>query len=136
VFLSHQTGNAYLDGAASIVIGLILAAASLLLAYESKGLLVGESADLDTVRNIRKLVESDPVVERVQTPLTMHLGPNDVLLNLEIQFRSGISEKEIAAAINRLEEALRTRNPEIRRIFIEARHFRRTAERNDHVEMH
>jgi divalent metal cation (Fe/Co/Zn/Cd) transporter len=53
-------------------------------------------------------------------PLTMHLGPHDVLLNLEIKFREELSAAEIGAAVDRIEQNLRRRDPDIKRIFIEA----------------
>ena len=120
VLLGHTFENPYLDGAASIVIGLILGVVAVLLAIESRGLLVGEAADPETVASIRALASAEPAVERIDPPLTMHLGPRDVLLNLDIQFRRGIDSGEVEAAVDRLEKAIRARHPEIRRIFIEA----------------
>ena len=120
VFLSHRLHNPYFDGAASIGIGLILAAVALLLAYESKGLLVGESTDPDIVRHIHDLACADPAVDAVQTPLTMHFGPEHVLLNMDIQFRPELSAHEVENAIDRLEKTIRTAHPRIKRIYIEA----------------
>jgi cation diffusion facilitator family transporter len=120
VYLGHQLENPYLDGTASIVIGGILAGVAVLLAYESKGLLVGESADAATLASIRAVTEADPAVERIMPPLTMHLGPHEILLNLEIKFHEGLSAAEIGAAVERLERSIRRRDPDIKRIFIEA----------------
>src|SRR5699024_10683680 len=74
IFFSDLWDNPYFDGAASIIIGVILAAVASLLAYETRGLLIGESADPRIVASIRRLVEQDPAVERARQPLTMHLG--------------------------------------------------------------
>jgi cation diffusion facilitator family transporter len=120
VYLGQRLHNPYLDGAASIVIGVILGAVAVVLARESKGLLVGESADPEVLASIRALAEADPAVERVGPPLTMHLGPHEVLLNLDIQFRKGLSAAEVEAAVDRLEKAIRAKHPEVKRIFIEA----------------
>lgn len=120
VYLGHQLNNPYLDGSASIIIGAILAVTALLLAYESKGLLVGESANPKIVAGIRSLSEADPAVHRITRALTMQLGPAEILLTMEIQFRAGLSAEQIQAAIDRLEKAIRTRFPDIRRIFIES----------------
>jgi hypothetical protein len=65
VFLAHVFDNPYFDGAASIVIGIILALVAVLRAYETEGLLVGEGADPETIKNIRRQAESDPCVQRV-----------------------------------------------------------------------
>jgi cation diffusion facilitator family transporter len=120
VYLGHRFHDPYLDGAASVVIGVILGVVAVVLAHESKGLLVGESADPEVVQSIRALAEADPAVERIGPPLTMHLGPHEVLLNLDIQFRKGLSATEVEAAVDRLEKAIRARHPEVKRIFIEA----------------
>ena len=118
---SYGLGNPALDGLASIAIGIILAAVAVLLAYENKGLLVGESADTQAVASIRALAEADPAVESVKPPLTMHLGPHEILLNLEIIFRKGLSAPAVVAAVDHLEAAIRSRHPDVKRIFIEAR---------------
>jgi cation diffusion facilitator family transporter len=120
VWLGHWLENPYLDGAASILIGLILAAVASVLAYESRGLLLGESANTETVESIRALVQADHDVENLRRPLTMHFGPDQVLLNLDVQFRKGLTLGEIEGAIDRLEEAIRRKHPEIKRIFLEA----------------
>lgn len=127
VFLGHRLANPALDGVASLVIGVILAGVAVLLAWESKGLLVGESADLETVRSIRRLVEADPAVAGAGPPLTMHLGPDQVLLTLEVEFRPSVPPGQVPAAIQRLEQAIRTQHPAVRRIFIEATGIRRQA---------
>ncbi len=129
VYLGHRFNNPYLDGVASIVIGVILAIVAVLLAYESKGLLVGEGADKETISSICEIAKSDPAVQRAMPPLTMHFGPQEVLLNLDIKFRPGLSAGEIEAAVDRLEGAIRKKHPEVKRIFIEAESI--TASRRD-----
>jgi divalent metal cation (Fe/Co/Zn/Cd) transporter len=81
---------------------------------------VGESADVEVVAHIRAVTETDPAVERMMPPLTMHLAPHKILLNLEITCREERSAAEIGAAVDRLEKNLRSRNPDIQRICIEA----------------
>jgi cation diffusion facilitator family transporter len=120
VLLGHRLHNPYLDGTASIIIGLILTAVAGFLAYESRDLLVGESADAEVVQSIRKLAEADPAVVGVARPLTMHFGPDQVLLNLDIEFRPNLSASEVTEAVDRLETTIRKEQPSIKRIFIEA----------------
>ena len=127
VFLSHQFRIPELDGAASILIGIILSAVAVLLAYESRKLLLGESADEQVVADIRKLVKGDPAVEAVEYPLTMHFSPDNVLLNLNVQFKRGLKAAELASAIDRMEKSIQKRHPEIKQIFIEAESFIRTS---------
>lgn len=129
IFFSQRLNNPYLDGVAAIIIGVILGVVAVLLAYESKGLLVGEGARKETIESICKLTGADPAVERVMPPLTMHFGPQEVLLNLDIKFRNGLSAEEIEAAVDRMEAVIRKHHPEIKRIFIEAESI--TATRRD-----
>lgn len=121
VFLGHQLHNPALDGMASIVIGLILAGVAILLVIESKGLLVGEGADPKTVADIHRLAHAEPTIEQVLRALTMHFGPHEVLLALDVRFRPGLSAQEIEQAVERLEAVIKTVHPDITNIFIEAR---------------
>ncbi len=120
VYLGQQLGNPLFDSVASIVIGLILAAVAVLLAYESKGLLIGEGADSDLVANIRRITEADATVAKVLRVLTMYIGPEQMLLTLDVQFHPGLATVDLEAAIDRLEATIRLHHPEITRIFIEA----------------
>jgi len=119
VFLSHQLDAPVLDGTASIVIGCILVVAALWLAYESRSLLVGEAADPEMVADIRRLILADDAVTDVGPVLTMHLGPDDVLLNIEAAFSPGMGAEEIHDAVHRIEQRINGPYPEVSRIFIE-----------------
>lgn len=121
IWLSQATGIHRFDGAASLIIGLLLCTVAIILAIESKNLLVGESAPEETVRAIRKTVENDPDVEAIRNLLTMQLGPSELLANLDVQFRSSLDFKNISEAIKRLEAAIRREHPQVKKIFIEAR---------------
>jgi cation diffusion facilitator family transporter len=119
VLLSHQLNAPVLDGAASIVIGCILVVAALWLAYESRSLLVGEAADPQLVADIRRIVLEDPEVTGLGVVLTMHLGPDDVLLNIEVKFTPGMTAEAIHETVHRIEERISVPYPEVNRIFIE-----------------
>jgi cation diffusion facilitator family transporter len=120
VFLAHLLDVPHFDGAASVIIGIILAVVAVLLAYESKGLLVGEAVDPETLKSIRHLAESDPRVEAVKTALTMHFGPHTILLAMDLQFRKDLSAAEVEESVDRLEEAIREHHRDIKHIFIES----------------
>lgn len=120
IFFAHLLGVPALDGIASIVIGLILAFVAIFLAYESKGLLIGEGADPRTLASIRTITAADPAIARVVRALTMHFGPREVLLTLEIEFRRGLSAAEATGAVDRVDKTIRAEHPEIRHVFIEA----------------
>ncbi|MGH7826620.1 MAG: cation diffusion facilitator family transporter, partial [Candidatus Binatia bacterium] len=121
IYLAHQFENPYFDGAASIVIGLILAIVAFLIGYESKGLLVGEGADPKTLQSIKALAEADAAIRAVERPLTMHFGPHTVLLTMHVQFRNGLSGTERESAVERLEKAIHRKHEEIKHVFIEAK---------------
>lgn len=121
IFLGHQLNNPYLDGVASIVIGVILAVVAALLAFESKGLLIGEGVDPAVLASIRSIAGADPAVEEVRKSLTMHFSPSDVLLTLDIRFKKDLTAEEIATGVERLEKKIRDQHPEIQHIFIEAK---------------
>ncbi|MHC5722831.1 MAG: cation diffusion facilitator family transporter [Nostoc sp.] len=123
IFLGHLFNNVYLDGIASIIIGIILAIVAVVLATESKGLLVGESAAPKTIANIRSLSKTEPGVKEVIRILTMQLAPQEVLLNLEIQFAPNLTGEEIALTVESLEIKIRYQHPEIKQIFIEAKYL-------------
>ena len=114
-----------LDGAASILIGLVLAGVAALLAYETKGLLIGEAADPEVVAKVRRIVGAEHGVDRINEVLTMHMGPRDVLLNLSLDFRSALTSDQVEDEVARLEHQIKAAFPEITRIFIEAEARRR-----------
>ena len=128
IFLGHQLNNPYLDGAASITIGVILGAVAGFLAYESKGLLIGEGVSPQTLESIRAIAITDPAVAEIRNALTMHFGPQDVLLTLDIRFEKELTAAEIAAAIEELEKKIQVRHPEIKHVFIEAKSLTEAAQ--------
>jgi cation diffusion facilitator family transporter len=113
-----------LDGVASIGIALILAATAVLLAYECKSLLIGEAVLPEVRRGIEAIVAGQPGILRVNEHRSVHLGPEDVLLNLSVDFASYLSADQVEAAIAEMERAIKGRYPEIRRVFIEAQSWR------------
>lgn len=120
IFFGHLLRLAYLDGVASILIGLTLAAVAVVLAMESKGLLIGEGMNKATLEAIRRLAETDRAVVQVGGPLTMYFGPQSILLALDVQFQAGLSAGEVTAAVDRMEKSIGSAYPNIHRIFIEA----------------
>jgi cation diffusion facilitator family transporter len=123
IFLGQLFHNPYFDGAASIVIGMILALVAVFLAYETKGLLIGEGVNPETLDSLRAIAGADPAVQEVRKSLTMHFGPHEVLLTLDILFRRELTAEEVATAVNRVEANIRAEHPEIKHIFIEAKAF-------------
>ncbi len=127
-FLGIALGQALqlpvLDGAASILIGVILAVTAAVLAYESKALLIGEAAHPTVVAGIEKIIAEEPGIQRLNELLTLHFGPEDVLLNLSVDFADQISAARLEASISAMERRIKSAYPEITRVFIEAQSWR------------
>ena len=121
--LAQVTDQPWLDGAASVVIGLILTAVAAMLSYECKGLLVGESASGPVIRDIRALLGGYPNKLSVNELLTMHMGPEDVLVTMSLDFAGDLSSDEVESLVNELEQKIKSAPPEIPRVFIEAQSF-------------
>ncbi len=120
IWLSQVTGNAVFDGIASIVIGLILGGTAIWLAVETKGLLIGERANTETIEGIRQIAESFEDVENVNELLTMHMGPDFILVNISIRFKRGQLTREIEVSIQELDAAIKVAHPTVKRVFVEA----------------
>ncbi|NLX48832.1 MAG: cation diffusion facilitator family transporter [Methanospirillum sp.] len=120
IFLGHLFDNAYLDGAASIAIGLLLMSVAWVLASRTMGLLVGEGVTPAELADIRRHVEADPMVARAGDILTMYMGPQDLLVNMGVCFTAGTTAEEMHGAIRRIEADLQAAYPEINRVYIEA----------------
>ena len=120
IALAQYTGNPVFDGVASIIIGMILGGTAVWLAMETKSLLIGEGADREVVQSIRKIVESFDEVEKVNELLTMHMGPDFILVNISIRFRRGQLTREIEKVIQEIDTAIKQAHPLVKRIFVEA----------------
>jgi cation diffusion facilitator family transporter len=120
IFLSQQLQLAYLDGAASVAIGLLLCGVAVLMVRESKGLLIGEGLDPQSLKGIRELVEGDPAVESVRHLHSMYLGPHEVLLTIELHFDSTLSVGEMRKGIGRLKQSIQTQHPDVKQVFFGA----------------
>ena len=120
IALSHHFVMPELDGAASLVIGVLLAGVAILLIRESHGLLIGEGIRPETARAIRSLALAQPKVRDVGRVLSMYIGPDDVLVTMDLDFADGTAATEAGAAIAAGERQVRERFPMIKRLFIEA----------------
>jgi cation diffusion facilitator family transporter len=124
VLLSDLLDMPRLDGTASVIIGLILVSSAIWLAAESRSLLVGEVADPEIVSALRDAALCDPAVMDLGEVLTMHLGPDQVLLNIEVTFKSGITVEEVDAAVRRIENRIQLPYPQVTHVFVEVRNTR------------
>ena len=120
IYLSELTGILLFDGIASVIIGLILAIIAIWLAVETKGLLIGESADPLIVKGIKSLADEYDEVEHINEVLTMHMGPEYVLANLSIDFDDNIKAGKMEQIIKEMDARIKLKWPVIKRIFVEA----------------
>jgi cation diffusion facilitator family transporter len=120
VLFGHLLHNPYFDGAASIAIGVLLMSVAFLLAFETKELLLGEGLNKKDIAAMRLQVESDPAVESGAEILTMYMGPHDLLVNLAVCFKPGLSADGIHEAIHRIQDGIQKAYPEAVRVYIEA----------------
>ena len=118
--LGYYLQEPRIDGAASVLIGFVLIGVAVALVRETKGLLIGEAADPALQQAVRTLVLADPAIDDLAPPLTMHFGPADILLVLNVRFRPDLTTPEVEATTNRLEAAIRAAHPDVKRIYVEA----------------
>ncbi|MBD2767156.1 cation diffusion facilitator family transporter [Hymenobacter sp. BT664] len=121
VYFGHLLNNPYLDGAASIGIGTLLVGVAVFLIYKTKGLLIGVGVEEEVLLDLQRIVQAHPSVQHMRAPLTMYLGPADVILALDIEFANHLSANEVEQAVDELQNAIRARHPQFKRIFIEAK---------------
>ena len=118
--LSEYLNLPVLDAVASIIISIILAVTAGLLAFECKGLLTGEGASEQVITGINQIIDDCPGIKHVNEVLTLHLGAQDVLLTISLDFEDNLSSGDVEEAISALESRIKGMFPEIRRVFIEA----------------
>jgi len=117
--LTQVTGNLYFDGIASIIIGFILAGTALWLAFETKSLLIGESANIHVVNGIKKIIRAYEKIEHVNEVLTVHMGPEFILVNISVEFRDEATATEIEDTVSQLDTEIKNEYENVKRIFIE-----------------
>lgn len=109
-----------LDGAASVVISLLLAGVATVLAWQARSLLIGEGIHPETARTIRDIALKQPTLRDVGRVLSMYVGPEDVLVTMDLDFDEGTPAAEAALAIREVVGQVRMRFPMIKRLFIES----------------
>ena len=123
IFLSQTLDNPYFDGGASVLIGVLLLAVSAFLARESKGLLLGESADEEVISSVESLLEQNENVEKWNVPNTMHFGPNSILMAIEIDLKDTLDLPASQAVVASIRKEIKAVQPKITRVFIHSRDF-------------
>ena len=119
VTTAHVTGDPLYDAIGTLTIGVLLTCIAVFLAIEMKSLLMGETAAPKVQETIRTCVEGDPEVVRLIHQRTQHLGPEELLVAAKVAFVEGLGVPELAAAVNRVETAVRAAVPSARIMYIE-----------------
>jgi len=120
IALGQWTGLHIFDGIASIIIGLILGVTAAWLAYETKGLLIGESADPEIVQGISNIASGHDAIEGLNDVLTMHMGPSYILLTISVNFKNSLEVGAIEEDISVLTDQIKDKYPLVKRVFVEA----------------
>lgn len=120
ILLTQITGILWFDGLASIIIGLILATIAIWLAIETKGLLIGESANSEVNQEIHAIAASYSGIDHVNEVLTLHMGPGFILVNISIDFVDHVSAAEVEQTIAAIDREIKAKNRLVKRVFIEA----------------
>jgi len=118
VALSQLSGDPVFDGAASIVIGIILGLTALLLAIESKALLIGESADPELIRSIRAATARKRGVVGVGHVLTVHSAPDQITVIMSADFEDDIRAGDVERIIAEVEAEVEAYWPDVKRLYI------------------
>lgn len=119
IFLSQQLQNPYLDGASSVIIGIILLSVATFLARESKSLLLGESASPKVLNSVEKILAKNIDVKEWALPQTMHFGPNSILLIVQVDFNEKLELLQVEKTIESLRLEIKHKEPSVTQVFIQ-----------------
>jgi cation diffusion facilitator family transporter len=115
----NSRGLLVADGISSLLIGLLLGALAVFLIYETRDLLIGEAVEKEITQAIQSLAEEDESIVRVGDPQTMHFGPENVLVTMDVSFDRDRSAGEVADAVDRIQRAIREKFPAVKHIYID-----------------
>ena len=134
ITLSHAFNNPYIDGIASVLISLLLMAVASVLLIETKKLLVGEGLNKPETRRIIEIVEANPHVVDCGRVLTMYMGPHQLLVTIDANFKLTSSAHDILVAVDNIEAGIRKEFPDATRVFIEVESLRNVREQAQEFE--
>jgi cation diffusion facilitator family transporter len=117
-YLSIRLDLPILDGVASILIGLVLAVTAAFLARETKGLLIGESADPAIVQSLLRIAREMDGVAHANGILTVHLAPSQIAVALSLEFADELQTPAIEVKVKELEQRLRDLHPAVIAVFV------------------
>jgi len=119
ILVVYRTGDFAVDGVAASVVGVLLIVTGLVLAAESRELLVGKSISPEDARAVLAVIERNPHVRRVRTFQSMMLGPDDVLIALRVNLQDGLNTDQVETTIDAISLAVKAAFPVVRHLVIE-----------------
>jgi cation diffusion facilitator family transporter len=117
-FASSSLGMPVMDGVASILIGVVLVATSMLLARESKSLLIGERADRGLTDAIMRIAGAEPGVESANGVITTQMAPDQIVAALSVDFANSVSARDVENVIVDIERKVRAERPDVVTLFV------------------
>ncbi len=119
IFLGHTLGLPWLDGVASIAIGLVIAAVAVVMLIETHGLLIGEPARSELMTSVRERAAREPGVERVAGSSSLHIGPEEIVVVLDLVFAADAGAVDVMRGAAAIREDLRREHPDVSRVLFE-----------------
>ena len=123
LFICQLTGDQVWDGIASISIGLVLLLTSVLLAVESKKLLISESAEQELEDQIRDIILGHEKIGRVNEIVTLHMGSEFIVAAISVDFSSQFNSDGIEKIVAKINTQIKKADSRVRRGFVEAESF-------------
>lgn len=120
IWLGHYFHLPWLDGAASVVIGLILGLTAWFLAVETKDLLIGEAASPECVAGIERVAAATPGVKKVNEVLTLHMGPESIVVNVSLDFKDDLSAEQVEELSTGIDRQIKADWPLVKHVFAKA----------------
>jgi len=124
VGLAYYFNNPLLDALATVGIGIILAIVSAFLAVECKSLLIGEAASDEVVDGITEIASEIPGVNYINEIVTNHVGPDDVIVCMSLDFADHVTSNQIEAVVSQVEKEIKGKFEQVSRVYIEAQNYR------------
>lgn len=118
IFISRHYQNPYADGVASICIGVVLVAVAIFLARETKGLLLGESAASVVIQRIEKILAASKSIKKFGYPKSIHLGPDMILVVVEISLHKDPSTESAKDILNDLRNEIKEKCPNVSQLYL------------------
>jgi divalent metal cation (Fe/Co/Zn/Cd) transporter len=120
ISLTYYYNNPIFDAWASILIGILLTTVAIFMAVETKHLLIGESASQNDIKQIEAILRQFNSLESFGNIKTMHLGPDEILLGANVNFKDDLSVKQIEPIVEKIKADIQKANPKIKYIYIES----------------